>query len=408
MKKYELTDKTKEYKGHTLYQIKRLLDGKLGGWIESENNLSQDGTCWVNANVCVYGNAKIYDDALIGGNAKIYDNAIITDNAFIYGNAEVRGNAKIFDNAEIYDSANISGNVIICDNAEVYNKAEITDNVQIYDNAKIYGNAQIHDNAHIYDDAEIYGNARIHNNAIICGDAKVFDNAEIFNDVNIYGNAKIFENAFVCRDAIICENAEIYGNVKIYDDVKVCGEAQVCGKAEAYGDAIIHGAALVHGNAVIGSGAEIFGDAKINCGHIDYDVTTDLEQYRADICDNQRVKVKWDVDFESIFEACEKKARVIYKDILKIENYNDLSENERYDIINDLYKNNSLSEKIKDFIGIPDYVDIPPSIVNYAIEGGDDRCINDYLTKEYRISEYTLSPELEMAINERSHTNDLE
>lgn len=51
-KKYELTDITKEYMGRTLHRIKALRDvdvsvkaGDLGGWVESEDNLSQVGEC---------------------------------------------------------------------------------------------------------------------------------------------------------------------------------------------------------------------------------------------------------------------------------------------------------------------------------------------------------------------------
>ena len=50
--KYELTSETKAYNGVTLYRIKALKSfddvemGSLGGWIASENNLSQKGNAW--------------------------------------------------------------------------------------------------------------------------------------------------------------------------------------------------------------------------------------------------------------------------------------------------------------------------------------------------------------------------
>ena len=43
-KKYEFTGETKEYGGVSLKRIRRLSDKLLGGWIEKESNLSQDGT----------------------------------------------------------------------------------------------------------------------------------------------------------------------------------------------------------------------------------------------------------------------------------------------------------------------------------------------------------------------------
>lgn len=42
-KKYEFTGKTKKRFGRTLYQIRRIADGEVGGWIEKESNLSHTG-----------------------------------------------------------------------------------------------------------------------------------------------------------------------------------------------------------------------------------------------------------------------------------------------------------------------------------------------------------------------------
>ena len=52
MKKYKLTKNEKLVFGRILHQIKAIKDfsdvkkGELGGWIEKEMNLSQDGNCW--------------------------------------------------------------------------------------------------------------------------------------------------------------------------------------------------------------------------------------------------------------------------------------------------------------------------------------------------------------------------
>lgn len=67
--KYKLTEETKQHEGITLYRIQALVDipsigvkaGDLGGWIESESNLSQEGDAWVFGNAKAYGNARVYD-----------------------------------------------------------------------------------------------------------------------------------------------------------------------------------------------------------------------------------------------------------------------------------------------------------------------------------------------------------
>ena len=81
MKKYELTDETIEVYGTALHRIKALKDfgnvkkGELGGYVESERNLSQEGNCWVYDNARVYSNAKVFGNAEACGNAEVFGNA---------------------------------------------------------------------------------------------------------------------------------------------------------------------------------------------------------------------------------------------------------------------------------------------------------------------------------------------
>ena len=120
MKKYEFTGETKNIDGHILHQIRALMDfgnvkiGDLGGWIESEENLSQEGNCWV------YGNAQAYGNAWVGENATVYGNAHVCKNAWVYGNAQVCGNAQIYGNAQVCGNAQIYGNAKMCGDAQAY------------------------------------------------------------------------------------------------------------------------------------------------------------------------------------------------------------------------------------------------------------------------------------------------
>ena len=59
MKKYIFTGEEKSFNGKTLRQIKRISDKVIGGWIESEENLSHKGNAWVYSNAQVYGKARI-------------------------------------------------------------------------------------------------------------------------------------------------------------------------------------------------------------------------------------------------------------------------------------------------------------------------------------------------------------
>lgn len=99
MGKYEFTGETKQtgiLENITVKRVRATADfgevkaGNLGGWIEKEENLSQDGNAWV------YGDAEVY------GDAKVWGDAEVCDNAKVYGNAKVWGDAEVYDNAEVY------------------------------------------------------------------------------------------------------------------------------------------------------------------------------------------------------------------------------------------------------------------------------------------------------------------
>lgn len=95
MEKYELLkDDTKIMLGRTLYRIKSVRDfgnvekGDLGGYIESENNLSHYGNAWVCDNARVCGNARVSDNARVWGNAEVCGNAVIksTEDYIVFKN----------------------------------------------------------------------------------------------------------------------------------------------------------------------------------------------------------------------------------------------------------------------------------------------------------------------------------
>lgn len=77
-RKYEFTGETRNWVGRTLHRIRAVRDfgdvkaGDLGGWIETESNLSNDGNARVYGNAWVYGNAEVYGNARVYGNAEVY------------------------------------------------------------------------------------------------------------------------------------------------------------------------------------------------------------------------------------------------------------------------------------------------------------------------------------------------
>lgn len=245
-KKYEITEKFITLEdGRKLYQIKANRDfssikkGDLGGYIESEHNLSHSGICWIFDDAQVYDNAIVYNDAWVYDKAQVYDNASIYGDCEVHDNAHIYGNSKVYDNAEVYDNAHIYGNSEVYDDAQVYEDAKVYDNAEVYGYSEIYGDAMVYGSAHAYDNSEVYDNA------------KVYDGARIYNSTVIYDNARIYGNAYVCGSAQVFNKARVHGDTYVCGNSKILGSANVHGKTHIGSGAVIYGNANIHGNAVI-------------------------------------------------------------------------------------------------------------------------------------------------------------
>lgn len=150
----------------TLYRIRALKDfsnikkGDLGGWIEKERNLSQEGDCWV------FENARVYDNAMVYGNARIFGEASVCGNAEVCGDAWVCGGM-------------ISGNAIVYENAMVYG------NARIYGNAIVRGNAYLHGDAQVFGDDQVFGHNINKNTGIVTKStsAPLADNLKVPEEV---------------------------------------------------------------------------------------------------------------------------------------------------------------------------------------------------------------------------------
>ena len=226
MKKYELIKESKTiFEGIEIYRIRALKDfgnvkaGDVGGWVCSEDNLSQNGNCWI------YDNAKCLDDARVYYNAKMYDNAIMCDDAIMYDNS------RMFNNTIMYN------------NSRIFNNAKMYDNAMMYNNTRMFSNAIMGDNAIMYDDAIIGDNAKMFDNSRMYDDAIMYDNAILDKDKLLYGSInksykKIFQ--YHCEKrlltAILTEENEILYSIgcqigitkkkfidRIYNDCKIKG-----------------------------------------------------------------------------------------------------------------------------------------------------------------------------------------
>lgn len=167
MKKYEIlveSETTEIVTGKTLYRIKAIKDfsdvkaGDIGGYIESESNLSQEGDCW------------IYDDAVVCGYGHVFDNAQVRDNAFIQGLSYICKSAIVKGNADLCT-------VSVTDFALIYGNARVWE-ADVSNHAKVGGYSQVCHNAHIGGRAKVYGHS------IVCG-------VKIAGKSCVYGHTRI-------------------------------------------------------------------------------------------------------------------------------------------------------------------------------------------------------------------------
>lgn len=195
MPKYEFTEACC-FKGHTIHRIRALRNfgnvkaGDLGGWLESEWNLSQEGDCWVADEAKVMDQAQVQHHAIvrhhaiIGAQASIYDYAIVEEYAEVKGSAAIFGYATVSQDAQVRGWARIGDHAYV-DGGSLIHNGTVGGYAKIGDCAILDGWVTISDHAHIYEDASIREYAKVSGHAVIG------------NDVVAYGAMSITDNAYL-------------------------------------------------------------------------------------------------------------------------------------------------------------------------------------------------------------------
>lgn len=191
-KKYKLTQDTIESPcGQTLYRIEALIDvigakvskGDLGGYVQSESNLSQAGICWI------YGDAKVF------GTAKVSDRAFVYAEASVFGDARISDDAWVSGAAKVYDNARVSENAGVRDAAEVFNNAKVQGAALISEDARVHGDAFVGGHFNVRGNARILGDAYINSSGIIFDTARVANREECVFITNQRGGIILVPNA---------------------------------------------------------------------------------------------------------------------------------------------------------------------------------------------------------------------
>lgn len=233
-RKYELTDhvcvlnsgQVKLRRIRALVTIpNRVTKGELGGFVEGEHNLSQEGKCWIGKGAMVYGKARVTDDAyitdaavvfcyarvsgkaLVAGKAQVIEHAVVTDFASVSVSALVRGHATVSDHAGVGGLAVVGGDARVCGNANVFGAASVSGNASVHGNAAVHGSAAVYGKASVYGGAIVTGNAKVTDYATVCGDVMISGAATIKGEAVVFG-----EEHFTIRGSVTLVDGHIESN----------------------------------------------------------------------------------------------------------------------------------------------------------------------------------------------------
>lgn len=90
--------------------------GRVGGLVDGEHNLSQEGRCWIHREAVVRGNAVVKDDAIVKDEAIICGDAVVGGSAVVQNECQVSGKATITDNATIRGRVWVQGEAYLSGN----------------------------------------------------------------------------------------------------------------------------------------------------------------------------------------------------------------------------------------------------------------------------------------------------
>ncbi|WP_182440745.1 MULTISPECIES: hypothetical protein [Clostridia] len=148
-KKYKITDQSHP-RYPWLHRIKARIPigsyvrpGTVGGFVAGEENLSQEGTCWVHDNAICCEQARLTEDAQIYDGACARENALLSGDAQLFDRAVAEGRCRI-RSGEVKDYARIAGDAVLAEGAIKGRSPLVAGNCKVY--GEVRGEFIIKDN----------------------------------------------------------------------------------------------------------------------------------------------------------------------------------------------------------------------------------------------------------------------
>lgn len=234
--------------GRTLYRVEALRDfgdvkkGTLGGYIEDTRNLSFYGNCWVADKACVFGQARVSENAVVAGRALVRGRAMITNDAYVGDHAYIRGDVFVGGRAIVQLETFLCGTVTVAGRARL--------RCQRIGREKRIPNAC--GLVRIVDDALLEDRVSLTDNVIVCGQALLRENARLHENVIVSDAAVIQGGAILSGNAVVFQNAVVSDRSKVTQDAIIGGHAMLLGKSRITGRACIVGYAVIKSESYSG------------------------------------------------------------------------------------------------------------------------------------------------------------
>jgi carbonic anhydrase/acetyltransferase-like protein (isoleucine patch superfamily) len=196
-----------------LYRIRKK-SGELGGWIESPQNLSQAGDCWIYPNAIVCGNAMVTGNAQIkggqiGGDVSVGGNAVVEGaNTVIDGKCSIYGSvsdSNIFARGWYYVESDANNDF----SADMVGKSEETAGV-----AEEAEEQEEVEDPGMVNEVTVLDGGKVTNGSIVFGRARIYgevDHACVGGNAIVYG--KVSDGAIVVGKSMVAAGGEVSGKV---------------------------------------------------------------------------------------------------------------------------------------------------------------------------------------------------